>query len=435
MTDQSKNSPAVSASSRVLPSAPAPAARGRRFPLKWLLVAAAVLVVGYAVLVQPLSRSAGSNRAGAGFGPVPVTAEPARQADLDVRIVALGTVTPVSTVTVRSRVDGQLQKILFEEGHQVEAGAPLVEVDPRPFEVQKQQVEAQLSKDDTLLANARLDLERFNTLLAQDSIAGQQVDTQKALVRQYEAAVKLDQAQVDTAALQLAYAHITAPISGRVGLRLVDLGNMIHASDPGGIVVITQLQPITVVFAIPQDALPKVLSRFKSDEPMTVEAFDRDGRTLLATGRLVTIDNQIDPSTGTVKLRAEFPNTDETLFPNQFVNVQLIAEQIHGATVVPAAAVQRGTAGTLVYLVTDHEGQKTASVRRVETGPTERGLVAISQGLVPGDVVVVDGVDKLREGSAIELVSRTAGATGAAGARPEKPAGKRGPGGARPPQN
>ena len=400
--------------------------------LLWLLLIGAVLLIGYAAVVRPLLVSAGVARTRAGFGPVPVTAEAARKADLNVRIVALGTVTPVSTATVRSRVDGQLQKILFDEGHSVEAGAPLVEIDPRPFEVQKQQAEAQLAKDNTLLENARLDLARFNTLLAQDSIAAQQVDTQKALVRQYEAALKVDQAQVDTAALQLAYAHITAPISGRAGLRLVDLGNMVHASDASGVVVITQLQPITVVFAIPQDALPKVLKRFKADEPMSVEAFDRDGRTLLATGRLVTIDNQIDPSTGTVKLRAEFPNSDEALFPNQFVNVQLIAELIPGATVVPSAAVQRGASGTYVYVVTDKEGQKTASVRQVETGATERGAIAISKGLSPGEVVVVDGVDKLREGSAVELVTPTTGAAGTTASAPDKPAGRRGRDGTRP---
>jgi multidrug efflux system membrane fusion protein len=365
-----------------------------------------------------------------------VTAEPARKADLNVRIVALGTVTPVSTVTVRSRVDGQLQKIFFKEGQEVEAGAPLVDVDPRPFEVQKQQTEAQLAKDNALLVNARLDFERFTTLLAQDSVAKQQVDTQAALVRQYEAAVKLDQAQIDTASLQLAYAHIAAPVSGRVGLRLVDSGNMIHASDPNGIAVITQLRPITVVFSIPQDALPGVLKRFQSGDPMTVEAFDRDGRTLLATGRLVTIDNQIDPSTGTVKLRAEFPNTDEVLFPNQFVNVQLIAAQIQGATVVSTAAVQRGTAGTYVYLVTDKDSQKTASVRVVETGAAERGMIAITKGLAPGDVVVVDGVDKLREGTAVELVSRATGAPEAPGPGATKGGGGPGRGrGGRPPQN
>ena len=411
-----------------------PASAGRHW-LGWTILVVVVLAVAYAAVIRPLFLSSASARAGAGGRPLPVSAEPARKADLNVRIVALGTVTPVSTVTVRSRVDGQLQKILFKEGQEVEAGAPLVEVDPRPFEVQKQQTEAQLAKDNALLTNARLDFERFTTLLAQDSVAKQQVDTQAALVRQYEASVKLDQAQIDTASLQLAYAHITAPIAGRVGLRLVDLGNMIHASDANGIVVITQLRPITVVFAIPQDALPAVLKRFQSGEPMVVEAFDRDGRTLLATGRLVTIDNQIDPTTGTVKLRAEFPNTDEMLFPNQFVNVQLISALIQGATVVPTAAVQRGTAGTYVYLVTDKDGLKTASVRVVETGPSERGVIAITKGLAPGDVVVVDGVDKLREGTAVELVSRTTGAPGATGPETTKGAGGPGRKGGRPPQS
>jgi multidrug efflux system membrane fusion protein len=341
-------------------------------------------------------------------------------------------VTPVNTVTVRSRVDGELQKIFFEEGKTVEAGAPLAEIDPRPFEVQKLQTEAQLTRDNALLDNARLDLERFQTLLDQDSVAKQQVDTQAALVRQYEAAIKLDQAQVESAALQLAYAHITSPISGRIGLRFVDQGNMIHTSDTNGIAVITQLHPITVLFAIPQDAVPKVYKRFKTDEPMVVEANDRDGRTLLATGKLVTVDNQIDPSTGTVKLRAEFPNTDDALFPNQFVNVQLIVDKIQDATVVPTAAVQRGTAGTFVYIVV---GQKTASVRQVETGPSEGGVIVISKGLVLGDVVVVDGVDKLREGAAVELVSRAAVAPVGAGAKPDKAPGQRARDGARPPQN
>ena len=411
-----------------------PASAGRHW-LGWTILVVVVLAVAYAAVIRPLFLSSASARAGAGGRPLPVSAEPARKADLNVRIVALGTVTPVSTVTVRSRVDGQLQKILFKEGQEVEAGAPLVEVDPRPFEVQKQQTEAQLAKDNALLTNARLDFERFTTLLAQDSVAKQQVDTQAALVRQYEASVKLDQAQIDTASLQLAYAHITAPIAGRVGLRLVDLGNMIHASDANGIVVITQLRPITVVFAIPQDALPAVLKRFQSGEPMVVEAFDRDGRTLLATGRLVTIDNQIDPTTGTVKLRAEFPNTDEMLFPNQFVNVQLISALIQGATVVPTAAVQRGTAGTYVYLVTDKDGQKTASVRVVETGPSERGVIEITKGLAPGDVVVVDGVDKLREGSAVDLISQATGAPGTPGPGATKGAGGPGRKGGRPPQN
>jgi multidrug efflux system membrane fusion protein len=400
----------------------------------WTSIGAVVLLIAYAVLVRPFIRTAGIARGGSGTRAVPVTAEPARKAELNVRILALGTVTPVNTATVRSRVDGQLQKIFFEEGREVEAGSPLAEIDPRPFEVQKQQAEAQLAKDTTLLENARLDLDRFNTLLTQDSVSKQQVDTQQALVRQYEASLRLDQAQIDSAALQLSYAHVIAPISGRAGLRLVDLGNMIHASDTTGIVVITQLHPITVLFSIPQDALPKVAKRFKSDEPMTIEAFDRDGRTLLATGKLVTIDNQIDPSTGTVKLRAEFPNDDEMLFPNQFVNVQLLAEKIEDATVISSAAVQRGAAGTFVYLVTTKDDQKTVSVRPVETGPGDRGNVAIAKGLIPGDVVVIDGVDKLREGSMVELVNRSTGPASATDSKPGKPDGKRSREGAKPPQ-
>ena len=364
-----------------------------------------------------------------------VVAEPARKADLNVRLLSLGTVTPVNTVTVRSRVDGQLQKIFFEEGRQIEAGAPLAEIDPRPFEAQKQQAEAQLSKDVTLLENAQVDLERFSKLLEQESISKQQVDTQRALTRQAEAAVRLAQAQVDTASLQLTYAHITAPISGRVGLRFADVGNMIHASDSSGIAVITQLRPISVLFSIPQDALPKILKRFNANEPISIEAFDRDGRTLLATGKLVTIDNQIDPSTSTIKLRAEFPNEDEMLFPNQFVNVQLIAEQMEGATVVPSAAVQRGTVGSFVYVVAEKDGQKTVSVCPVETGPVERNTVAITKGVSPGDLIVIDGVDKLREGSVVDVVSRsTAGGSESKPGKSGKSGGKRSKEGAKTPK-
>ena len=372
---------------------------------KWLLVVAVVLGIGYAVFLRPAFHPA--TRAGFGGGAMPVTAEAARTTDLNVRIVALGTVTPVYTVTVRSRVDGELQKLYFNEGATVEVGTPLADLDPRPFEVLKLQAEAQLAKDNALLENARVDLKRFQTLLEQDSVAGQQVDTQAALVRQYEASLKVDEAQVASAALQLAYAHITAPVAGRIGLRAVDQGNIVHASDANGIAVITQLHPITVLFSIPQDAIPKVLKSLTSGEAMAVDAFDRDGLTKLATGRLATVDNQIDPTTGTVRLRAEFANEDEALFPNQFVNIQLVVERLQGVTVVPTAAVQRGTVGTYVYVV---GAQKTVSVRVVETGPAERGVIAVIKGLAPGEVVVADGVDKLREGSLVELVNRNTGA-------------------------
>lgn len=341
-----------------------------------------------------------------GTGPVPVTAEPATKANLSVRLVALGTVTPVHTVTVRSRVDGELQKIYFDEGTNVEAGAPLADLDPRPFMVQKLQAEAQLAKDAALLENARVDLKRFKTLLEQDSVAEQQVETQAALVRQYEAALKVDQALVESAALQLSYAHITAPVAGRIGLRTVDQGNIVHAGDTTGIAVITQLRPITVLFSIPQDEIEAIMKNLADGDKMEVLAYDRDGRTKLAEGKLVTADNQIDPATGTVKLRAEFANADETLFPNQFVNVQLIVDQLEGVTVVPTAAVQRGTIGLYVYVVVDG---KTVTLRKIETGATERGVIEVTKGLKPGEVVVVDGVDKLREGAQVELVSRDAG--------------------------
>jgi len=399
------------------PFAPKPAAtepEARSHWLRWTLIIAVLVAVAYAVVVRPLIRqTAGAGRSaafGAG-GPLPVTAAAAHTADLEVRIVSLGTVTPVSTATVRSRVDGELQQVFFKEGQAVAAGDALAELDPRPFQVQKLQAEAQLAKDAALLENAQVDLKRFQTLLEQDSVASQQVDTQLSLVHQYQAALKVDQAQVESASLQLTYARITAPISGRIGLRNVDLGNIVHATDAGGIAVITQLQPMTILFSVPQDSVLKVMKRFATGETMKVEAFDRDGRTRLAVGQLATVDNQIDPTTGTVKLRAQFDNTDESLFPNQFVNVQLVVDELKGATVIPTAGVQRGTAGTYVYVV---GADKTVSVRLVETGASEKGQIVISKGLKPDEVVVVDGVDKLREGASVELVTRDSGAPAAA---------------------
>lgn len=386
---------------------------------RWILATLVAATLLYALFLRPFLRSSEKARYGARVATV--VAEPAHKASLAVRLLALGTITPVNTVTVRSRVDGQLQKLHFQEGAAVEAGAPLADIDPRPFEAQKQQAEAQLARDNALLENARADLARFTALLADNSISQQQATTQQALVRQYEAAVRVDQAQVESADLQLAYAHITAPVSGRAGLRLVDVGNMIHASDQNGIVVITQLHPISVLFSIPQESLPRIMARFKAGETISIEAFDRDGRTLLAKGQLVTIDNQIDPSTGTVKLRGEFANDDEALFPNQFVNIQLLAEEIGGATVVPTAALQKGSAGTFVYVVTEKDGQKTASVRPVESGPSERGVVSIVRGITPGDWVVTDGVDRLRDGAAVDVVS-----PGKTPAAPDDKAGKAG---------
>jgi len=346
----------------------------------------------------------GKGARGGGGGPVPVVAAAATTADVGVVIDALGSVTPVATVTVRSRVDGQLMKILFREGQMVRAGDLLAELDVRPYQAALDQAEATLARDRALLKNAQLDLERYKVLFQQDSVAKQQLDTQDSLVRQNEATVKMDQAAVDTARLNVVYSRITAPVDGRVGLRQVDLGNIVHAGDANGLVVITQLQPITAVFSIPEDSLPPVMKKLRAGEKLAAAAYDRAGKTRLAEGMLLTADNQIDPTTGTVKLKAQFANEDLGLFPSQFVNVKLMVDVKRGATVVPSAAVQRGTPGTFVYAVNPEA--KTVSVRKVRLGPAQGDTVSVESGLEPGTLVVVDGADKLREGAAVELVVR-----------------------------
>jgi multidrug efflux system membrane fusion protein len=341
-----------------------------------------------------------------GFDPTratPVLADVATKKDVNVFLNGLGTVTPLRTVTVRSRVDGELIKLHFTEGQTVKEGDLLAEIDARPFQVQLMQAEGQMARDQALLANARIDLERYQTLFKQDSIAKQQVDTQAALVRQYEGAVRTDQSQIESAKLQLTYSRVTAPISGRLGLRQVDQGNVVRAGDANGLVVITQLQPVAVVFTIPQDSLPAVLKRLSGAKP-PVEAWDRENKSKLASGTLITVDNQIDPTTGTVKVKAEFPNTDGSLFSNQFVNVRMLVDTRKDATVVPAAAVQRGAQGMFVYVVRD---DNTVTVRSVKVGPSDGPVTAIEAGVQPGERVVTDGVDRLREGAKIELAQRS----------------------------
>lgn len=352
----------------------------------------------------------GGRRGGpGGFDPTraqPVQAVAARRADLNIVQTALGTATALRTVIVKPRVDGQLQNVLFTEGQIVKQGDVLAQIDPVPFQVSLAQAEGTVARDAAQLNNARLDLERYRTLLQQDSIAKQQVDQQAALVRQLEGTIRVGQAQVDNAKLQLSYTRISAPVSGRLGLRQVDPGNMVRSSDANGIAVITQVDPMGVVFTIPQDTLPRVLARLNAGEKPAVEAWDREQKNLLAQGRLITTDNQIDVATGTVRLKAEFPNREGKLFPNQFVNVRMVVDVRKDVLAVPAAAIQRGTQGTIVYVVKD---DNTVSIRPVVMGPTEGQLTAIESGLEPGERVITDGVDRIREGARVEVVTPRTG--------------------------
>ena len=347
---------------------------------------------------------AAAGRKGRGPGILPVVAARASKGNIGVYINGLGNVIPIYTVSVRSRVDGELVKVQYTEGQTVHQGDLLVEIDPRPYQVMLEQAEGQLLKDQATLNNARVDQDRYEKLLAQNAIPEQQLATQKATVISAQGAVKADQGAIDAAKLDLVYARITSPITGRVGLRLVDPGNIVHATDANALVVITQIEPISVIFTINEGDLPAVMKKMRAGQHLRVDALDNILKTKIATGTLETVDNQIDQTTGTVKLRARFENKNDALFPNQFVNARLLVEERTGVTLVPNAAVQRNTQSVYVWLV---KQDQTVTVRPVTLGVTEGDQTQVLSGLQPGDVVVTDGVDKLQEGT--KVVPRIAG--------------------------
>jgi multidrug efflux system membrane fusion protein len=331
---------------------------------------------------------------------IPVAAAQAMVGDLNRYLEALGTVTPFYTVTIKSRVDGQIVSVDFREGQIVHKGDLLIQIDPRPFQVQLEQAEGQLARDKANLANARITLARYKTLLADDVIARQDYDNQAALLGQYQGTITADQAAIDNAQLQLTYSRITAPITGRIGLRLVDPGNIVHATDTQGLAVITQVRPIAVLFSIPEDDLPRVRKDVHSGNQLAVEAFDRTLKTKLATGTLLTYDNQIDTTTGTVRLKASFPNDDFSLFPNQFVNIKMLVDTDRNVVLIPTAAIQRSALGTFVYVV---EPDNTVELRKVEIGATEGEISSVTAGVRVGDRVVTEGADRLQQGSKVRL--------------------------------
>lgn len=383
------------------PDAPLRAERtqGRRV-WPWLLLLV-VAIAGIIVWRQPW-KSAMSGPPG-GFSSQSaqsVAVAAAAKGDIPVRLTSLGTVTSLATVTVKSQISGYLTEIHFREGQMVKKGDVLVQVDPRPYEALLAQYQGTLDKDQALLDNARLDLERYQRLIKQDSTSKMTVDTQAATVRQYEGTVRADKAQVDTQKLNLEYCRIVSPVDGRAGLRQVDVGNYVTASDTDGIVVVTQIEPISVVFTLPETSLRQLTKRLRTGAKISVAAYDQANIEKLADGTLDAVDNQISTTTGTVKLRAAFDNADGTLFPNQFVNVTVLIDTLHDAITVPAAAVQSGTPGTFVYLA---NADNTASLRRVTTGPSADGRIAVLSGLSEGDKVVVDGADRLSDGAKIGI--------------------------------
>jgi multidrug efflux system membrane fusion protein len=397
----------------LLPSARAPPRR-RIWPV---IVTSLILAGGAAWWWE--SRTAGQPERPTAERATVVRLGEVTRGDMPVTLEGLGTVTSLSTVVVKTQISGKITEIGFEEGQSVKKGDFLAQIDPQPFQAALDQAKGALARDQAMLAEARIDLARFEKLMTQDSIARQQVDTQRALVLQDEAIIRSDEANVESAQINLNWCHIVSPNEGRVGLRLVDAGNYVTPGDASGIAVIAQMQPISVIFTLPQDDIPQFIKKLRSGVTLPVLAYDRSGNTQLATGKLEAIDSQIDTTTGTVKLRASFPNEDETLFPNQFVNARLVVDTLHDATLVPSAGVQIGAPGPYVYIANKDE---TVSVRPIELGPSDAKQVAVLKGLSPGDKVVVDGLDHLRDGAKIKATEPESPAPSAGAAKGGKSA-------------
>lgn len=387
-----------------------PSHKKRRWWIWLLILAVLAVAVWYfrGVAAKQAEKSSAAARARLGNQATPVSVATAKVGNLPVYYTGLGTVIAFYTVTVHTRVDGQIMQVYFKEGQFVREGEALVEIDPRPYQVQLEQAQGQLAKDTAALHDATIDFNRDTTLSSEGIIPKQQLDTQTSAMEQAKGATVADQGAIDTAKLDLAYCHITAPISGRIGLRLVDPGNIVHAADTTGLIVITQLQPIAVIFTLPQDELPDVYKQLRAHDRLPVDAYDRDDTTKIASGFLQTMDNQIDTTTGTYKLKAVFDNKDSALFPNQFVNIHLLVDTKRNMTIIPAAAVQRGPQGTYVYVANGN----AVNVREVKAGLTDGNSIAIDSGLQAGEQVVTDGLDKLTDGSKIEVRSPTGGTPG-----------------------
>jgi len=372
-----------------------------------VLVAIGVLVYHFRALPgqpqTPSGTTSSTSKGGrGGGGAIPVVAVPAHKGNIGVYFTGLGAVTPIYTVTVQSQIAGYLMQVLYQEGQMVHKGDPLAEIDPRPYQVMLENAEAGLLRDQANMENAKVDLKRYQTLVPVRAVPEQQLATQAALVKSDEGVVKTDQAQIDTAKLDLVYCHITAPITGRVGLRLVDPGNYVTPAQSTGLVVITQVEPISVIFTLPEDQLPSIVSKLRAGTRLRVDAYDREMKTKIAQGWLATLDNQIDPTTGTVKLRANFDNRDGQLFANQFVNCRLLVEEKRNVTLISTAAIQRNSQSTYVYLI---KPDSSVTVRQIAIGTTEGEDAEVTSGLNPGDMVVMTGVDKLQEGSKVRMQS------------------------------